>query len=296
MQVPDRAFLGIARITAPHPGRVGLHRPDLLADRIRLLTHEDGVAVGLRHLLAIRARQTGLRRQQLLRLRQDHLAAALDVAVKPLPIANGDILLFLEQRSRRFEGFLIALLEKASPQAAVQLGVLLAHLGDGRFSLLLEARITTIEMVEPPGDFAGDLHVGHLVRAHRHQAGPVHQDVRALEQRVPQETIGGEVLFLELFLLILVARNPFKPAQRRDHRQQQVQFRVLGHMGLDEQCRGPWVDARGQPVDHHVPDALLNGKGVFVHGRQRVPVRHEEEALVLVLELGPVGQHTMVMA
>ena len=35
--------------------------------------------------------------------------------------------------------------------------------------------------------------------------------------------------------------------------------------------------------------------GIFVVGGQRMPVRHEEEALVLVLESHPVAQHAVVV-
>ena len=48
-----------------------------------------------------------------------------------------------------------------------------------------------VEEIEASCDFAGDLHVGHLVDAHRHPVGLVHDDVRRLQNRVTQETEGG---------------------------------------------------------------------------------------------------------
>jgi hypothetical protein len=90
-------------------------------------------------------------------------------------------------------------------------------------------------VVEAPGDLAGHLDMRHLVLAHRHLAGLVDEDVGALQQRIAEEAVGGEILLLELFLLILVARHPLQPAERRDHGQQQVQLRVLRHPRLDEQ-------------------------------------------------------------
>ena len=58
-------------------------------------------------------------------------------------------------------------------------------------------------------------------------------------------------------------------------------------------CAG--IDAGREPVDHHVPDVLLDLTGLVVMRRQRVPVGDEEQALVLVLQLHPVLQHAVVM-
>ena len=76
-----------------------------------------------------------------------------------------------------------------------------------------------------------------LVLAHRHVRRPVDQDVGALQQRIAEEAVRREVFFLELLLLILVGRHALQPAERRDHRQQQVQLGVLGHARLDEDRR-----------------------------------------------------------
>ena len=69
-----------------------------------------------------------------------------------------------------------------------------------------------------------------LVFSDRNEVRPVDEDVSALKQWITQEPVGGEILFLQLLLLILVAGHALEPTQRRDHRQQQVQLRVLGHM------------------------------------------------------------------
>jgi hypothetical protein len=56
------------------------------------------------------------------------------------------------------------------------------------------------------------------------------------------------------------------------------------------------VDAGGQPVDDHLPDAGLDALRVVVVGRQRVPVGREEQAGVLGLQLDPVFQDAVVVA
>ncbi len=75
-----------------------------------------------------------------------------------------------------------------------------------------------------------------------------------------------------------------------------MQLRVLGHPGLHEDDGGARVDTRSEPVDHHVEGVLLDVAGILVAGRQRVPVRHEEEAFVAVLQLEPVPDDAVIMA
>jgi hypothetical protein len=108
--------------------------------------------------------------QQGLRLGQDDLAAALQVAEQPLAIAERDVLLPRAARApspapRRRPA------PGSGAQLAVQLGVLLAHLLDRRLGLLLEVRLAAVDVVEAARDLAGQLDVRDLVLAHRHQAG-----------------------------------------------------------------------------------------------------------------------------
>src|SRR5580658_5193693 len=151
-------------------------------------------------------------------------------------------------------------------------------------------------MVETPRHLARDLDMRDLILSHRHESGAVQQDVGALQQRITQKPVGRQIALLELLLLVLVARHTFEPAERRDHREQQVQFGVLGHMRLHEQGGDTGIEAGGQPVDHHLADRLGNTRGVLVARGQRVPVRDEEIALVLILELYPVAQCAVVVA
>src|SRR6184192_2023604 len=166
----------------------------------------------------------------------------------------------------------------------------------GALRLRLEVGLASVEMIEAPRGLARQLDVRHLILAHRHVGGAIHQDVRALQQRVAEEAVGGEILLFQLFLLILVARHALEPAERSDHRQQQMQLRVLGHVRLDEERRDSGVEARGQPVDEHLADVLLKRRRLVVAGGEHVPVGDEEEAVVLVLQLDPVAQRAVVVA
>jgi hypothetical protein len=56
--------------------------------------------------------------------------------------------------------------------------------------------------------------VGSLVLADRDEVRLVDQDICGLEERVPQESVGGEVATGEVFLLLLVAGDALEPAER----------------------------------------------------------------------------------
>ena len=230
MQLPDRADVRVAGVGAPHPGRVGRHGTQLLLNLFRVLAQGDGVVVGLGHLLAVQAGHLRGRRQQRLRLAQDDAAAALEVAEQPLAVADGQILLPLQQGMRHLQRFVVALLLVAPAQVVVEAGVLLAHLLHRRRGRLLEAGLAPVDVVEAPRDLAGELDMRHLVLADRHLVGVVDEDVRALQQRVAEEPVGGQVALAQLLLLVLVARHALQPAERRHHGQQQVQLGMLGHV------------------------------------------------------------------
>ena len=70
---------------------------------------------------------------------------------------------------------------------------------------------------------------------------------------------------------------------------------MLDHARLDEDRRSGRVDAGCEPVDEHLPDAVLDPLGRLVMRRQRVPVGREIQAIVFLLEPQPVFQCAMVM-
>ena len=85
-----------------------------------------------------------------------------------------------------------------------------------------------VEGVEAAGDFAGELDVGDLVGADGDEVGLVEQDVGGLQQRVAEEAVGGEILFAELLLLVLVGGDALQPAERREHAEEQEELGVGG--------------------------------------------------------------------
>ncbi len=166
----------------------------------------------------------------------------------------------------------------------------------GALDLLFEVRLAAIQVIETPRRLPCQLDVRDLILAHGHIGRAIDENVRALQQRVAEKAVGREVAILELLLLVLEARYAFQPAQWGHHGQEQMQLRVLGNVRLDEQGRHARVQTGRQPVDQHILDVLLQTRGIVITRRQHVPVGHEEEALVLVLELDPVAQCPVVVA
>src|SRR5579872_3834601 len=296
VQIPDRAFVGIAGIGAAHARRVGLHGPELLHHGVGIFAQADGVAVGLRHLAAVESRHLRRRREHRLGLGQDGDALAVQEAEQALAVGDRDAVVALYQRLGALERLGVASLLELAPQLPVVAGVARAETLHGELRPRLEVRLAPVKVVEAPRGLPRELDVRHLILAHRNVGAAVHQDVGALQQRVTEESVGREILLLELLLLILVARHPLEPAERHDHRQQQVELGVLGHVRLDEEGCDPGVETGRQPVDQHLAHVLLQLPGVIVPGGEHVPVGDEEETLVLVLQLHPVAQRAVVVA
>ena len=105
-----------------------------------------------------------------------------------------------------------------------------------------------VEVVEAAHHLARQLQVRHLVVAHRDPVRAVDDDVGGLQQRVAEKADAGEVLLGQLLHLLLVGRHPLQPRNRRDHLQQQIQLRVLGHHRLHEEHALLGIEAGADPV------------------------------------------------
>ena len=170
-----------------------------------------------------------------MRFRQDHLAPAFEKPEQPLAIAHGQVCRFLKQRVCRGECLLVALLLVTGAQFPIHLATFYTEFFHGGFRFLLEPGFTAVDVIEAARDLAGKFDVRNLVFADRHAIGAVDQDVRSLQQWIAEEAVGREIFLGQLFLLVLVSRHPFEPAQWRDHGEQQVQFRMFRNLRLDEQ-------------------------------------------------------------
>ena len=89
----------------------------------------------------------------------------------------------------------------------------------------------------------------HLIFADRHESSFVQQHVGCLQHRIGEQP-GGDAFLTLRFVLEL--RLALQLAERRDGREQPVQFGVLGDMGLDEDDALLGVQSNGVQADCHV--------------------------------------------
>ena len=295
MQLVDGAGIRIARVIAPDPGRISRHGADILDDSIRFFTQGNHVVVGLRHFLAVETRHYRGYRQQRLRLRQDDLATTFEIAKQTVPVTQRDVLLVLDQGLGLFQRFVVAPFHVVSTHFPVHFCVLAAHLPDRFFSQLFEPAVPTKNVIKAAGELPRHLNMRHLVLADGDIACLIDQNIRTLQHRVTQETIGRQIAIIKPGDLILKAGHPLHPGKRRDHRQQQVQLSMLRYPRLNKQRSRPGVNSGREPVDNHLPDAIFDDGRVFIVSGQCMPVGNEEITLVLVLQFDPVFQDAMVM-
>ena len=137
----------------------------------------------------------------------------------------------------------------------------------------------------------------HLVLAHRHQVGLVDEDVRRLEHRVSEVPVGDDLIVdVQIPGLLLEARVALQAGLGHQHREEQVQLRVLLDARLPEDRRELGLEPGGEPVGHHVERVLPQPRDVLVAGRQHVPVGDHVERLVIALQAHPVLERADVVA
>ena len=178
----------------------------------------------------------------------------------------------------------------------------LAHLADavgaedrgrlGEDRLRLGERLA-VAAVEGAHDLAGELEVGGLVLADRHERRLVDDDVGGLQDRVRQQPV-VDVVGLGLALL-LVGRRALQPADRRHRGQQPGELGVLGAMALDEERAVLGIEAEGEQRRGHLAGARAQDVGI-VGGGQGVVVDDAVDRLVLVLQAHVVADRAEVVA
>ena len=71
---------------------------------------------------------------------------------------------------------------------------------------------------------------------------------------------------------------------------------MLGNFALNEHSTCRRRDAACKPVDEHFVSVLFDGLSFVVGRRQGMPISHEKEAVVLVLQLCPILQGTVIVS
>ena len=70
---------------------------------------------------------------------------------------------------------------------------------------------------------------------------------------------------------------------------------MLRQSRLNKQRCVTGVDAGRKPIDDHIPHRFTDDRRIFVVRGERMPIRNEEKALVLVLQTHPILQHTVIV-
>src|SRR5581483_1614895 len=105
-----------------------------------------------------------------------------------------------------------------------------------------------VEIVEAAHDLARELEMRSLILADRNEVRAIDDDVRGLQERIPQKSVGIEILLLQLLLLILEGRHALEPRQRRHHRKEEMQLGMLLHFRLHEDRGALRIETCGDPV------------------------------------------------
>ena len=153
-----------------------------------------------------------------------------------------------------------------------------------------------VQGVELPDNLAGLLDVGRLVLADRDKVGAAEGDVRGLADRVAQESVGHRLAEVVLGSLGLDGRVVRELLNRNEVRVDDRKFGDLRDHRLDKQRGLGRVHAAGEVVHRHIQHVLVQPLRVVEVGRQHLDVGEDDERVVLVLQLHPVGNRADIVA
>src|SRR5271170_2951356 len=155
VQVKDRAYVRIARVGAPHPRRISLHRLELARHTVRILAQADRVAVGLGHLAAVEPRHSRIGGQQRLWFGQDADAGTFQITEQSLPVRHGDARVALHQRAGTLQCRRVSGLLELPAQLTVQRDIAAAELLDCLFGFECEIARLFNYLYDEARDLAG---------------------------------------------------------------------------------------------------------------------------------------------
>ena len=196
--------------------------------------------------------------------------------------------------------------------AAVQTGHLDESSSEIKGTRLCED-LLTVHVVETAGHHPGVLQMLLLVLAHRHEVSTVNQDIGGHKHGIGQQTgtdidalivvvIIGDVLQAQVAglclgqtHLVLESSGTLQLALIGYHVEQDIKLAHLGHVALHEDCHLIRVEAGSQILGQDSPDIGMKVIRMGMGG-QRMQVRYEIKAIVIVLYLHEVAQRSKVVA
>ena len=149
-----------------------------------------------------------------------------------------------------------------------------------------------VQRIEALRDVARQFQMLRLIVAHRHDRGLVQQNIGGHQHRILQQAVADGFLRLRLGLVL---RHALQPADRRHAGQHPGQFGVLGNRRLHHQRGMLGVDADRQQHPGQLLDLGAQLLRILIN-RDRVQVDDAVDAIVVVLDLGPVLQRAKIIS
>ena len=104
-----------------------------------------------------------------------------------------------------------------------------------------------------------------------------------MKDGIAEVSVAHRVFEVKVADLLLDRRIPLQAARGHQHREEEVQLRVLLHVRLDEHGTLLRIDPRREPIDHHVRGLRRDLFHVLVVGGEGVPVGDHVEVLAAIL-------------
>ena len=162
------------------------------------------------------------------------------------------------------------------------------HLGESRLG---NHQGVPEPVVEPDGQFTGQLEVLALVVSDRYPFGVVEQDVGALEDRVGEQTNPHRILAVTLLLEL---GHPAQLAHGGGALEQPGHLNVLGDVALHEQGAALGIQSGGQEIERRLVGAGPQFVRVDVQG-EGMEVDDGVEAVVGILVGNPIADRPQVI-
>ncbi len=149
-----------------------------------------------------------------------------------------------------------------------------------------------VQRIESLRDVARQLQMLRLIVAHRHDRGLVQQNIGGHQHRVLQQPVADCLLALRLGLVL---RHALQPSDRGHARQHPRELGVRRNRRLHHQRRMLRIDADREQHARQLLDLRPQLTGLLVK-RDRVQVYDAIDAIVVVLDFGPVLQRPEIIA
>src|SRR5437867_2670549 len=150
------------------------------------------------------------------------------------------------------------------------------------------------ELVEAPRHLTGQLDVRLLVATDGDEIAFDHEDVRGLQDRIPEEPVSRNRQVVVAHL-VLQRRDALRPGHSDEHGEVEEELCDLGYERLEIDRALLGVDSHREVVGDELADVLTDLFEVRDPSRKHVVIGYQEKALVLILQLHPICERAVVV-